>query len=120
MKTCAAEHWNVAGNHARTAARNIASAQASSQLVPFTKPAIFWSAQGQQLRYVGTGKASQWKDVIIDGKPDELKFVAYFHDDREVVAIATMQRDPIMVQAAELLNQRKFPSLSEVSILKVM
>ncbi|KAH9819136.1 hypothetical protein DFH28DRAFT_1053431 [Melampsora americana] len=107
------EHWNVAGNHARTAAKNISRGTSSDQ-VSFTKPAIFWSAQGQQLRYVGTGKASQWKDVIIDGNPDEMKFVAYYHIDQEVVAIATMQRDPIMVQAAELLNQRKFPSVSEI------
>lgn len=106
------EHWNVAGNHARTAARNICNGQNSSQ--PFSKPAIFWSAQGQQLRYVGTGKASQWKDVIIDGNVDDLKFVAYYYTNDEIVAIATMQRDPIMAQAAELLNQKKFPSVSEL------
>ncbi|CAH7687906.1 hypothetical protein PPACK8108_LOCUS22770 [Phakopsora pachyrhizi] len=108
------EHWNVAGNHARTAARNITNEQKSKDLVAFSKPAVFWSAQGQQLRYVGTGKASQWTDVVINGNPDELKFVAYFHKGEEVVAIATMQKDPVMAQAAELLNRKKFPPLSEI------
>jgi len=80
----------------------------------FTKPAIFWSAQGEQLRYVGTGKSSQWQDVIIDGNVDELNFVAYYYKEDEVVAIATMKRDPIMVQAAELFARKKFPSVSEI------
>jgi len=108
------EHWNVAGNHARAAAKNIAHEQKSEPLMAFTKPAIFWSAQGEQLRYVGTGKSSQWQDVIIDGNVDELNFVAYYYKDDEVVAIATMKRDPIMVQAAELFARKKFPSVSEI------
>ncbi|KAA1078184.1 hypothetical protein PGT21_030179 [Puccinia graminis f. sp. tritici] len=108
------EHWNVAGNHARAAAKNIAQEQKSEPLVAFTKPAIFWSAQGEQLRYVGTGKASQWQDVIIEGNADELNFVAYYYKDDEVVAIATMKKDPMMVQAAELFARKKFPSVSEI------
>lgn len=108
------EHWNVAGNHARTAAKNIANDQKSESLVAFTKPAIFWSAQAQQLRYVGTGKASQWQDVIIDGSADDLNFVAYYHKGDEVVAIATMQKDPVMAHAAELFARKKFPPVSEI------
>lgn len=34
--------------------------------------------QGQQLRYAGTTKASSWDDIMIDGHPDQLKFVAYY------------------------------------------
>ncbi|PLW49317.1 hypothetical protein PCASD_02642 [Puccinia coronata f. sp. avenae] len=108
------EHWNVAGNHGRAAAQNIAREHNQEGLVAFTKPAIFWSAQGEQLRYVGTGKASQWQDVIIDGSPDELNFVAYYFKDDCVVAVATMKRDPLMVQAAELFARKKFPSVSEI------
>ncbi|MBW0472609.1 hypothetical protein O181_012324 [Austropuccinia psidii MF-1] len=108
------EHWNVAANHAIAAAKNIALEQKSAALVPFTKPAIFWSAQGQQLRYVGTGKASKWEQVVIDGNADELKFVAYYYKGDEVVAVATMQRDPAMAQAAELFSRKKFPSVSQV------
>jgi hypothetical protein len=110
------EHWNVAGNHGRAAAQNIAREHNQEGLVAFTKPAIFWSAQGEQLRYVGTGKASQWQDVIIDGSPDELNVVAYYFKDDCVVAVATMKRDPLMVQAAELFARKKFPSVSEVRL----
>lgn len=45
------EHWNVAANHARTAAKTIAGKD-----VTFDKVAIFWSAQGQQLRYASTSR----------------------------------------------------------------
>jgi hypothetical protein len=37
-----------------------------------------WSAQGQQLRYCGTTQASSYDDLYIDGKPEELNFVAYY------------------------------------------
>lgn len=61
-------------NHARTAAKTIAGKKTK----PFNKVAIFWSANGQQLRYAGTGKAKYWKDIIVQGEPDELKFIAYY------------------------------------------
>lgn len=103
------EHWNVASNHARAVAHNIAVAP-----VPFDKIAIFWSAQGQQLRYCGTGKSKEWEDVHIVGNPDELKFVAYYSKGEEVVAVASMQSDPVVAQASELLAQGKMPSISEI------
>lgn len=68
------QHWNVASNHGRT----IAHALATGDRAAYDKVAVFWSAQGQQLRYAGTSKASKWDDILIDGNPDELKFVAYY------------------------------------------
>lgn len=89
------EHWNVASvsrdgglgaerllltngspglqNHARAVARTITLKGAA-----YEKVAVFWSAQGQQLRYAGTSRSKQWEDVVIQGQPDELKFVAYY------------------------------------------
>ncbi len=103
------EHWNVASNHARAVAHNIAVEPAA-----FDKIAIFWSAQGQQLRYCGTGKSKEWEDVHIVGNPDELKFIAYYSKGDEVVAVASMQNDPVVAQASELLAQKKMPSISEI------
>ncbi|POW09787.1 hypothetical protein PSTT_06604 [Puccinia striiformis] len=108
------EHWNVAGNHARAVAKNITQEQNSESLIGYKKPAIFWSAQGEQLRYVGTGKASQWEDVFIDGDLDQLCFVAYYFKNDQVVAVATIKKDPIMAMAAELFSRQKFPSVSEI------
>lgn len=45
---------------------------------PYNKTAIFWSAAGAQLRYCGSAKSKEWEDVIVQGNPDELKFIAYY------------------------------------------
>lgn len=42
---------------------------------PFVKVPIFWSAQGQQLRYCGVGAG--FDDVIVKGSPEEMKASAY-------------------------------------------
>ncbi|CAL1716035.1 unnamed protein product [Somion occarium] len=66
------EHWNVAGNQGRAVGKTIAEGKGQ----PFVKVPIFWSAQGQQLRYCGVGAG--FDDVIVDGNLDELKFVVYY------------------------------------------
>jgi len=68
------QHWNVASNHGRTIAHLLATGESK----PYDKVAVFWSAQGQQLRYAGTSKASQWDDIEVQGNPDDLNFVAYY------------------------------------------
>ncbi|PWN51726.1 FAD/NAD(P)-binding domain-containing protein [Violaceomyces palustris] len=102
------EHWNVASNHGRAVAKTIAG-----KGVDFNKVAIFWSALGSQLRYCGSG-GPQYDNVYIDGSPEDLKFAAYYAKGEEVVAVATMGVDPLMVQASELLRIGAMPSLSEI------
>ncbi|THH10887.1 hypothetical protein EW145_g1008 [Phellinidium pouzarii] len=75
------EHWNVASNHGRAVGRAIAG-----KPEPFAKIPVFWSAQGQQLRYCGLGHG--FDDVYIQGNPAELKFVAYYFKGGKVVAVA--------------------------------
>ncbi|RDB26297.1 Apoptosis-inducing factor 1 [Hypsizygus marmoreus] len=101
------EHWNVAGNHGRAAGKTIAG---SPQ--PFVKIPVFWSAQGQQLRYCGVGHG--YDDVFIKGDPGELKFIAYYGKNGRVVAVASMQNDPVVSKASELLRLRLMPSLEEL------
>ncbi|KAI0714432.1 hypothetical protein C8T65DRAFT_644304 [Cerioporus squamosus] len=102
------EHWNVAGNHGRAVGKTIAEGKGQ----PFVKIPVFWSAQGQQLRYCGVGAG--FDDVIIDGNPDELKFVAYYAKKGSIVAVASMQKDPIVSKASELLRLGLMPSASEI------
>jgi len=103
-------HWNVAGNHGRSVAATIAA----SDETPFNKSAIFWSAQGAQLRYVGNSRSPQFKDVYIDGNPEDLKFVAYYGKGDEIVAVASMGRDPVVAHCSELFTLKKMPTMSDV------
>ncbi|OBZ72306.1 Apoptosis-inducing factor 1 [Grifola frondosa] len=113
------EHWNVASNQGRAVGKTIAEGKGQ----PFVKVPIFWSARaclvflntlcgGQQLRYCGIGAG--FDDVIIDGNTDEMKFVAYYLKGDKVVAVASMQRDPVVMKASELLRLGLMPSPAEL------
>ncbi|OAA44145.1 Pyridine nucleotide-disulfide oxidoreductase, FAD/NAD(P)-binding domain protein [Metarhizium rileyi] len=103
------EHWIVAQNSGRHVANHIVN---PSQPRPLDIP-IFWSALGAQMRYCGnTGNG--WDDVVIDGDPAEAKFVAYYTKGETVVAVATMGRDPLMSQSAELMRLDKMPSKKHI------
>ncbi|KAM0746011.1 FAD/NAD(P)-binding domain-containing protein [Meredithblackwellia eburnea MCA 4105] len=106
------EHWNVASNHGRSVAKTIAG---KSDV--YSKVAVFWSAQGQQLRYAGTGRAKEWKDVHIVGDASALKFVAYYYGksfDNEIVAVASMQNDPVAAHVSELFALGKMLSAADI------
>ncbi|KAI0661598.1 hypothetical protein C8Q70DRAFT_1051925 [Cubamyces menziesii] len=102
------EHWNVAGNHGRAVGKSIAEGKGQ----PFVKVPVFWSAQGQQLRYCGVGAG--YDDVIIDGNPEEMKFLAYYAKEGKIVAMASMQRDPAVMKGSELLRLGLMPSAAEI------
>ena len=54
---------------------------------------------GKSIRYAGY--AGSFDDIVYDGKVDEGNFVAYYCKEEEVVAVATLMRDPV---AAEFAN----------------
>lgn len=103
------EHWNVAQNAGRCVGSRIAS--------PETRPKafipIFWSALGSQLRYCGN-TMNGWDELVLKGQPEEAKFVAYYAKGETVVAVASMQMDPIMTKCAELMRRGNMPSKSEL------
>jgi len=101
------EHWNVAGNHGRAVGKTIAGFPQ-----PFVKVPVFWTAQGQQLRYCGIGAG--YDDIVIQGNPDEMKFIAYYVAQGKVVAVASMQNDPVVSKASELLRLGIMPSPEEL------
>jgi hypothetical protein len=104
------EHWNVAQNAGRAAASHIINPSAKAK--PFIP--IFWSALGSQLRYCGNTMASGWDDLVLKGQPEEAKFAAYYAKGEEIVAFASMQMDPLMTQASELMRRGVMPTKSEV------
>jgi len=104
------EHWNVANNHGRAVGQIIGNPDKLS--VTFAKVPIFWSAQGQQLRYCGI--SDKYDDIIIQGSPDELKFAAFYLKEGKVVAVASMQKDPLVTRCAELLRLGLMPSPDEI------
>lgn len=91
------EHWNVAQNAGRSVANSINNP--GSKAKPFIP--VFWSALGSQLRYCGN-TMNGYDDVVLQGKPEEASFIAYYTKGEEVVAVASMQKDPYMTQAAEV------------------
>ena len=103
------EHWNVAQNMGRSIGQKIA--QPDSKPKPFTP--IFWSALGSQLRYCGA-TPNGWDDLVLKGEPEKNKFAAFYCKGDEVVALASMQMDPIMSKTAELMRRGKMLSKSDI------
>ncbi|ESZ92334.1 monodehydroascorbate reductase [Sclerotinia borealis F-4128] len=103
------EHWNVAQNSGRSVATHINDPSAKSKsFIP-----IFWSALGSQLRYCGS-TPNGWDELVLKGEPEKAKFVAYYCKGETVVAVGTMQTDPVMTQASELMRRGKMPNKSEL------
>lgn len=105
------EHWNVAQNMGRAVGQKIADPSAKPH--PFVP--IFWSALGSQLRYCGS-TPNGFDDVIVTGEPDadQPKFVAYYAKGDDIVAVASMMKDPAMTKAAELMRMGKMYSKSDI------
>lgn len=102
------EHWNVAQNAGRSVANSIAHGGEPKPFIP-----VFWSALGSQLRYCGN-TVGGYDDVVIVGEPDKPAFIAYYTQGETVVAVASMGKDPYVMQSAELMRRKKMPSKSDL------
>lgn len=103
------EHWNVAQNAGRTVASQIVAPTRKAK--PFTP--VFWSALTAQLRYCGN-TIGGWDDLVIQGSLDEGSWAGFYTKGDIVVAVATMGKDPVMSQSAELMALGKMPSKSQL------
>ncbi|CAK6966607.1 apoptosis-inducing factor 3 isoform X2 [Scomber scombrus] len=93
--------WQMAHVHGRVAALSMMGRPTEIKTVPY-----FWSAMfGKTIRYAGYGEG--FDDVIIQGDLDELRFVAFYTRSEEVVAVASMNYDPIVSRVAEVLGSGK-------------
>jgi NADPH-dependent 2,4-dienoyl-CoA reductase/sulfur reductase-like enzyme len=107
------EHWDVAQNAGRSVALTInTNGTESKSFIP-----VFWSAPGAQVRYCGN-TPNGWDDLIVHGETDvsegKQSWTAYYTKGEEVVAVASMMRDPYMTQSAELMRRGKMPSKSDL------
>lgn len=107
------EHWDVAQNAGRSVALTInTNGSKHKSFIP-----VFWSAPGSGVRYCGNTPHG-WDDVIVHGETDvsegKQSWTAYYTKGDEVVAVASMMRDPYMTQAAELMRRGKMPSKSDI------
>lgn len=95
------EHWRVAEQHGRLAARNMMGDQRSYDAVPY-----FWTIQFmEQLDYVG--HASGDDELVVRGDLDKPEFIAYYLRDGRVRAAAGWNRDRDMAALTVLLGQRQ-------------
>ncbi|KAF2223469.1 hypothetical protein BDZ85DRAFT_197589 [Elsinoe ampelina] len=109
------EHWDVAQNAGRAVASHILNGSKSPKSSSRHFIPVFWSAVGAQLRYCGH-TPNGYDDVIIQGKtdPDGPSWVAYYTLGDDVVAVASMMKDPYMTQSAELMRRGAMPGKSEL------
>jgi hypothetical protein len=101
-------HYPLAQYHGRIAAENMCGMKSELKAVPF-----FWTMLfGKSIRFAGHGK---YKEVRIDGNLDNLKFVAFYINENDiVVAMSSCARDPIVSQFAEFLSQGRTLTKSEI------
>ncbi|KAI5293180.1 hypothetical protein KEM52_005762 [Ascosphaera acerosa] len=112
------EHWNVAQNAGRAVGEYIAH----SALSPLAKDPppkefvpIFWSALSGQLRYAGN-TINGFDDVVVVNERTEphVKFVAYYTVADTVVAVASMNSDPVVMKCAVLMRARRMLTKTEI------
>ena len=81
------EHWRVAQQQGRTAARNMLGGAQPFDGVPF-----FWTREfGVSLAYAGY--ATDWDEIIYLGTPEELDFSAYYVRNNRVLAVFGTQTE---------------------------
>jgi NADPH-dependent 2,4-dienoyl-CoA reductase/sulfur reductase-like enzyme/nitrite reductase/ring-hydroxylating ferredoxin subunit len=92
------EHWRVAEQQGRAAARAMLGQDAVYDAVP-----VFWTIQYmKRLDYVGHASAAH--DIVIRGNLADQEFIAYYLKDGVVKAAAGMNRDADMAALIALMT----------------
>ena len=94
------EHWRVAEQQGRAAARNMLGLAEAYARVPF-----FWTTQ-QDVVIDYVGHAKDWDEVVVDGDLDGFEFLAFYVKDGFVDAVATCGRDRQTALLSELMRER--------------
>ncbi|XP_053329589.1 apoptosis-inducing factor 3 isoform X1 [Spea bombifrons] len=114
-------HWQMAHTQGRIAALNMLAQGTEINTVPYLWTAMF----GKSIRFAGHGEG--FDDVIIQGDIEELKFVAFYTRkterilfsnskmtscvdewrNEEVIAVASINYDPIVSKVAEVMASGK-------------
>ncbi len=95
------EHWRVAEQQGRLAARNMAG-----EHLPYDAVPVFWTIQYmKRLDYIGHAK--DWDETVIHGDLEKPEFLVYYIKDGQVVAAAGMDRDRDTAALIELFTLRR-------------
>ncbi|HEX9755237.1 MAG TPA: FAD-dependent oxidoreductase [Gemmatimonadales bacterium] len=87
------EHWVVAQRMGQCAARNLLGANQA-----FRDPPFFWSQHYDAvIAYVG--HAAEWDEIELEGRPGDRDCEARFRKDGKVLAVATIFRDRVSLEA---------------------
>ena len=102
------EHWRVAQQQGRVAARNMVGREIPFEGIPF-----FWTRQyGQSLQCVG--HAREWDEVIIDGDLGERDFLAYYAKEGQIRAVAGIGRNQALGAIEECMRLGGMPPAEEM------
>ena len=93
------EHWDVAFNHGRTAARNMLGADVAHEEVPY-----FYSVLGDwgELEYVGP--AYEWDEEVLRGSLEEGSFTNWYLKEGVLRAALTFGRSEDLDHARRLIT----------------
>lgn len=93
------EHWRLAQQHGRVAARNMLGQGEAFDRVPF-----FWTEQhGKVLNYLG--HTATWDEIVVDGDVAAFEFVSYYVKSGRVAAVLSCGRDGATALLAELMRR---------------
>lgn len=93
------EHWRVAQQHARAAARAMAGGGDPEPLVPF-----FWTYHfDQNFNYLGHPQS--WDEMVMTGTPDKYEFIALLCKHGFVAGALGCGRDTELAKLAEAMRE---------------
>ena len=104
------EHWDVAFNQAKTAARNM-----TGQDVPHEEIPYFWSdlSDWAGLEYVGAGAGGD--DRVVRGSIDDGSFTSFTLADGRVMSAVTVGRSDDLEHARRMIRERSKPDAATLA-----
>ncbi|XP_030638940.1 apoptosis-inducing factor 3 [Chanos chanos] len=100
-------HWQLSQAHGKVAAMNMLHKEVELNTAPF-----YWTVLlGKTIRYTGYGEG--YTELVVKGKLEDLKFLAFYIKNNEVVAAAGLNFDPAVSVVAERFAMGKVITKSE-------
>lgn len=100
-------HWQIAQAHGRIAALNMLCREVELNTVPYYWTVLF----GRTIRYAGYGEG--YTEMVLKGKFENMKFLALYLKDGEVVAAAGLNVEPAVSVVAERLAEGRVITKAE-------
>uniref|UniRef100_A0A8C1UQ23 Apoptosis inducing factor mitochondria associated 5 n=1 Tax=Cyprinus carpio TaxID=7962 RepID=A0A8C1UQ23_CYPCA len=100
-------HWQIAQAHGRIAALSMLHREVELNTVPFYWTVLF----GRTIRYAGYGEG--YTEMVLKGKFENMKFLALYIKDDEVVAASGLNVEPAVSVVAERLAEGRVITKAE-------